>query len=404
MEPILKVIKTEEEYEHALETLDTLMDAEPGTLGFDRLEVLAALIKHYEDVRHPIGLPTPVEAIKFYMDQLGLCQADLIPFIGSRSKVSEILGGKRPLTLGMIRVLHEHLKIPADLLLQGQDAEMAMKIDGMEWGRFPLKEMAKRKVVPGGRDILLQAEELVRGLIARAGGLESFEACNACFRQGRRLNAKGDSYALMAWILEVKAKALETMPGVKFKHSVLNHELLRKVVNFSVYSNGPKKALESLEGVGIRVVVCRHYKRTYLDGAVLMLQDGTPVIALTLRHDRLDNFWFTLLHELAHLVAGHVSLNNTNCLVDDMELEPLDEMERDADQLAIEAAIPGEVWRENKDLAILGGIRGVIALASRLDINPAIVAGRVRRETKNYKIHSRHVGFGEVRAQFGIVS
>jgi len=123
MEP-LKVIKTEQEYEAAVAALDTLMDSAATTPEFDRLEVLAVLITQYEDEHHPIGRPSPIEALTFYMAQRGLTRNDLIPFIGSRSKVSEVLSGKRPLSLSMIRALQKHFKIPADLLIQESEAEL----------------------------------------------------------------------------------------------------------------------------------------------------------------------------------------------------------------------------------------------------------------------------------------
>jgi HTH-type transcriptional regulator / antitoxin HigA len=117
---MIKVIKSEEEYEHALEMVEELMDLspEPGTDEGDILELLILLISVYEKEHYPISMPDPIEAIKFRMQQQELSQNDLIPFLGSRSKVSEVLNGKRPLSLTMIRALHNGLGIPAEILLQ----------------------------------------------------------------------------------------------------------------------------------------------------------------------------------------------------------------------------------------------------------------------------------------------
>jgi len=83
---IAKVIKNETDYEAALARINELMDADLGTREGDELELLVSLVEWYEKKAHPIGLPDPVEAIRFRMEQLGLKQKDLIPFIGSRSK------------------------------------------------------------------------------------------------------------------------------------------------------------------------------------------------------------------------------------------------------------------------------------------------------------------------------
>ena len=113
-----KVIKTEEEYTATLARLDDLMEAEPETEEFDELELLAMLVDNYESEVYPVALPDPIEAIKFRMEQSGLRQKDLIPLLGSRSKVSEILSGKRTLSLTMIRNLHRELGISPEALLQ----------------------------------------------------------------------------------------------------------------------------------------------------------------------------------------------------------------------------------------------------------------------------------------------
>jgi HTH-type transcriptional regulator/antitoxin HigA len=113
-----KVIKTRADYQAALAYLETLMDAQPGTPQEEELELFAVLLDNYEREHFPIGLPDPVEAIKFRMEQQGLTRRDLEPFIGSQSKVSEVLNRRRSLSVAMIRALHTGLDIPAEVLLQ----------------------------------------------------------------------------------------------------------------------------------------------------------------------------------------------------------------------------------------------------------------------------------------------
>ena len=114
---IKRLIKKEKDYNLALARIEKLMDSKPGTPEFDELEILSTLVEIFEDEHFPIGMPDPLSAIKFRMEQLGLNQQGLVPFIGSRSKVSEVLNRKRPLTLSMMRSLHKELGIPADVLL-----------------------------------------------------------------------------------------------------------------------------------------------------------------------------------------------------------------------------------------------------------------------------------------------
>ena len=113
-----KVIKTERDHKRALERVDELFAAKPGTPEGDELELWLLLIEKYEEEVFPVDLPDPIEAIRFRMDQANLKQKDLVPMIGSKSKVSEILAGKRDLSLAMIRKLVDELGIPAGVLLR----------------------------------------------------------------------------------------------------------------------------------------------------------------------------------------------------------------------------------------------------------------------------------------------
>ncbi|MNZ14590.1 Antitoxin HigA [compost metagenome] len=112
----IKPIRTEDDYTAAMARIDELWGAEIGTPDGDELEVLALLIGKYEDERYPMPPSDPIEAIKFRMDQQGLTQRDLEPFIGSSGRVSEVLNRKRRLSLPMIKRLHEGLHIPYECL------------------------------------------------------------------------------------------------------------------------------------------------------------------------------------------------------------------------------------------------------------------------------------------------
>ncbi|MBP9160349.1 MAG: helix-turn-helix domain-containing protein [Flavobacteriales bacterium] len=111
-------IRNEKDYQAALKRLDKIFDAKRGSKEGDELEVLAILIDTYENVHFPIGMPDPIEAIKFRMEQMGMKQKDLAEAMGFKSRVSEVLNRKRKLTLEMIRKLNEVLRIPTEVLVQ----------------------------------------------------------------------------------------------------------------------------------------------------------------------------------------------------------------------------------------------------------------------------------------------
>ncbi len=120
-------IRTEADCAAALAEIERLMDAEPETPEGDRLDVLSTLVEAYEQRHHPIEAPDPVAAVEFRMAQMGLSRKDLEPLIGSRGRVSEVLSGKRSLSLAMIRNLHRELRIPAEVLIQEKRGKVARR-------------------------------------------------------------------------------------------------------------------------------------------------------------------------------------------------------------------------------------------------------------------------------------
>jgi HTH-type transcriptional regulator / antitoxin HigA len=399
----IKPIRSEVDYQAALQRIEMLMDAEDNTPEADELDVLATLVDLYEDQHYPIDCPNPIAAIRFRMEQTGLSTRDLIPFIGSRAKVSEVLSGKRPLTLQMARALHEHLGIPAEVLLRQPDATLRETPGGVDYSKFPLAAMAKLGWIEKGRNLKDQAEEIVLHLIDRAGGFSTLAAVLYRKNDGARQNAKMDRYALEAWCLQLLATARETPLSVAYQGGIITEELARQVVKLSWSKEGPKLAKEYLANHGIHLIYLPHLPRTHLDGAALKLPDGTPVIGLTLRYDRLDNFWFCLMHELAH-VTLHMQPGMDDIFIDDLSLGEIetidsDSKETEADQWAQEVLIPSEVWSKS-------AVRSqptpsvVVELAHELGIHPAIVAGRVRKEMHNYRLLTHFVGSGEVRKHF----
>ncbi|MDB5390435.1 MAG: putative transcription regulator with domain [Planctomycetaceae bacterium] len=118
-----KLIKTEADYHAALARIEEIFNAKPNTAEGDELDLLAVLVEAYEERTFPINLPDPVSAIKFRMEQQNLKPKDLVPYIGNKSKVSEVLSGRRTLSLSMIRNLATGLGIPAEVLIQERPSD-----------------------------------------------------------------------------------------------------------------------------------------------------------------------------------------------------------------------------------------------------------------------------------------
>lgn len=397
-----RVIKTDEQHTKALEEIATLvaLDPQPGTDEAERLELLSSLVEAYEKTRFPIDLPDPIEAIRFRMDQKGLSQADLVPYFGTRGRVSEVLSGKRPLSISMIRALHEGLGIPAEVLIRislPRETAEPVKLAKPDWSRMPVKEMAKRGWISVRQELMgTDGPGIAEQFVISAAALGA-----AGYRRSLHERAKNasDPEALVAWT----SRALFLASACKtenYKAGSLSEEFLTRVARLSSVPNGPARARDLLAFTGIPLVFEKPLPQTFLDGCSFLLKDGRPGIALTLRYDRLDNFWFTLLHELSHILR-HIS-EEKPLFVDDVEAgTPTDADEREADQLAGEALIPRSAWRRS-EACRAPSKNAVVELARELSIHPAMVVGRIHRETRNYKAFRDLLGQDEVSKVLGI--
>ena len=382
-----RVIKTQRDYDDALARLSALMDDEikPGSSKEDELELLALVIKSYESTKVEPVSPDPIDAILFRMDQMGLNKKDLIPYFGSLSKVSEVLARKRPLSLAMIRNIHKGLDIPAEILLRDDDIDLSEE-PLYEHTKFPWQEMLDRGYFKGIVDTVRQAkergEELIRDFMrdTLTGSHKPALLRAPLHQSGSRVM---DEYALLVWRVAVLKKARQQKLKAQYKSGSITEEWLRDLAKLSRFEHGPRLAQEYLADIGIVLVIEDHFKKTYLDGAA-MLDGDTPVVALTLRHDRIDNFWFALIHELVH-VDKH--LNPSHLFIadnlDDKTRSSLEETEADAG--AREALIPLTEW-DDSAVKINPTVKNAMLLADKLRIHPSIVAGRVRYETENWRL------------------
>src|ERR1051325_11176040 len=403
----IRVIRSRADYDEMRRELERLVDLDPpkGSPDRDRLDVLLVLLADYEARELPAPKVDPVDAILFRMDQLGLKPRDLEPYLGGRSRVSEVLGRKRPLSIAMIRALHEGLGIPAEALINPaappeDDPESAQ----VPWERFPIREMVARGWVQAeGVSSWTRetAHDLLQPFFAQAGA--QLAAAPLYRRSAHVRTAKGmDDFALAAWTARVLQVARTRPPARAFDPRMLNPEQIRGLVQLSRLDNGPRLAQEWLADRGIVMVVEAHLPRTRLDGAAPLTADGAPIVALTIRYDRLDNFWFTLLHECAH-VAKHLagaSGSDVTEYFDDLEVADTgDAREPEADTFAHESLVPSAQWQASA-VAFAPSVDAAVALAEEVGVSPAVVAGRVRHEKRNFRLLSPLVGAGEVRRHF----
>jgi HTH-type transcriptional regulator/antitoxin HigA len=305
----------------------------------------------------------------------------------------------------MMRALNKGLGIPSEVLLQEPNALLLEDGPRLEWEKFPIKEMVKKGWIAGASDVVTEGEEIIRDLINNAGGLEAVGCCLFRRSKGARENTKNDSFALTAWCLKILEIANSKGLSNQYAEGSVNDVFLRETARLSYFYNGPALAKEYLEKHGINLIILEHLSKTYLDGAVIFPSNKNPVIGLTLRYDRLDNFWFCLLHELAHL-SKHMETNDSGIIIDDLDLRKYDDskedsLERQADSIAKEALIPSEEWA-TMEFSSESGTRQtqIIEFAQKLKINPAVLAGRIRFETNNYRRFSNLLGHGEVSKHF----
>ncbi|MFA6917172.1 MAG: ImmA/IrrE family metallo-endopeptidase [Parachlamydiales bacterium] len=395
-----KVIRTEEQYRSYLEEVQTLMASGVplNSKQSDKLELLTVLLEAYENAKYPVESPDPIDAILFRMHEKGLKRADLIPYFGTSSRVSEVLGRKRPLTVQMIRALSIGLGISADTLVGLSMPDAAPQKSAIDWSKFPVKEMAKRGWLESAAiRATSSVEDVVKNFISEAG----LQFGAASFRRTLVGEAQSPTtrYSLYAWLARVIQKAREKKSSLGvFEQEALSTSFLRELAQLSWYDQGPLLAIEYLGKHGVAVIVEPHLKGTLLDGAALKDADGTPIIGLTLRHDRLDNFWFTLLHEVAHIWKHSGS---DEAFLDDLDASSEDRREAEANRLAREAFIPRLIWKRS-DAFISPSKESIDKLSRELKIHPAIIAGRLRKETGNYRVFTDLVGLNQVRTMFSV--
>ncbi|WP_323773611.1 XRE family transcriptional regulator [Alcanivorax sp.] len=264
----------------------------------------------------------------------------------------------------------------------------------VEWNKFPIREMIKRGWINLKHQV--SAVDAVKEYFSHAAGPEYATALHRKkFHGGNSPN----EYALLAWQARVLEKARYQVFSGKVSGFEYNDNWVEELKGLSVKDDAPVKVKEYLAKKGIVLVIEEHLSGTYLDGAAMMLETGNPVVALTLRYDRLDNFWFVLMHELGHVFLHLFDSLNMD-FFDEGDIAEDDALEKEADEFSLNSLISPEQW----DLCLSRfsmSRESVLNDAENLGIHPSIIAGRIRKENSNYTILGELLGQGCVRKLFG---
>ena len=261
------------------------------------------------------------------------------------------------------------------------------------WSELPVEEMKKRRWfdAPRGANLIERAKEYV----LEAAGRQFITALHRKKMRGVNLP---NEYALLAWQARVLELAKFRIDDGQFPAFNNDQGWLADLAALTRRKDGPKRSKKLLAENGIAFVTERHLPGTYLDGAAMLATPDRPIVCLTLRHDRLDNFWFTLFHELGHIYL-HLFEGMRYDFFDDDDSSTTDRIESEADQFALNRLVPEELW--DKCLSRFALSEEAVQLdAKKLGIDASIVAGRIRKDLGNYSILTKLVGQGLVRDQF----
>lgn len=285
-----------------------------------------------------------------------------------------------------------HVAISARL---GVSPTLGRETSRFDASRLPIKLMEKRGWLSDFRGAEKIADGPAPGLAAafmRRYGSE--HGLKTLHKRTIRTRKAHDEDALAAWEARVRFVATRQARELQLPtyNEPLDADFVRRLVKLSREPDGPALAVKLLREHGVAVVVEAHLPGTHLDGAAMALRDGRPVIALTLRHDRLDNFWFTVLHEVAHIVRHRDQLSAG--FFDSSEEQSDDPSEIEADEYAAEALIPRALW-QSSFVRMTRSESEISKFASTHGVGDAVVAGRIRRE-RGYKLFDDLVGRGAV--------
>lgn len=389
-------------------TANLLLDAQKAALA-SQLEELQADLALYEELKAGHKAEFKADSLRELPDILiqariarGMSQKDFGDFVGLKEQQIQRYEAERYRSANLERLVEFADALDIDLKGVGQlvgDGKLG-KIDPEQASSFPIAEMYRRGWFEDFDGTLAQAKKSADTLLlAFFKPVASHWAPAALHRKSVRTSAKVHEAAIAAWEARILSVAESIAPPVAFDKSRITQDWLQALLHLSAEPDGPRAAVRFLNQIGIALVIEPHLPGTLLDGAAMRTGDNIAAIGMTLRHDRLDNFWFTLLHEIGHLVL-HIGAGAFASIFDDTESPAETDIEREADYFAQEALLSTQKWHASLS-RFSRSEKSVLADAKKFGISPAIIAGRIRREANDYTILRTLVGAGEPRRQLG---
>ena len=316
----------------------------------------------------------------------GLSQSDLAEALDiepqqvQRHEASEYIGASLDHLIKVANILNVHTAG----LFETEAAHRGVVIswenaDNVHWKEFPAREMVRRGWfdLPRGADLI----EATKAYFLQAAGPHFASALHRKKIRGENLPR---GYALLAWQTRVLERARARIEEWELPPFELDDHWLPELVALTRRQDGPRRARKLLARKGIALVTEEHLQGTYLDGAAMLGHSGHPVIGLTLRYDRTDNFWFVLFHELGHVFL-HLFGGIRYDFFDDDTSKAHDTIEGEADEFALNTLIPDNQWEQCLSRFALSE-EAVRIDARNLNVDAGIIAGRIRRERGNYTI------------------
>jgi HTH-type transcriptional regulator/antitoxin HigA len=380
---------------------------------------IAALASQLEELESDVALYEGLKAgkkTKFQADSLrelpdiliqariarGMSQKDFADFLGMKEQQVQRYEAERYRSASLDRLIEFADALDVDLKGVGHlvgDGKLG-KIDTEQASAFPIAEMYKRGWFEDFSGSLAEAKKSADVLLSTFfKPVVSHWAPAALHRKSVRTSAKVHEAAIAAWEARILSVAEKVPTRAEFNKDLVTDRWLEALVQLSADPRGPRVAVDFLSNVGIVLVIEPHLPGTLLDGAAMRTADNITAIGMTLRHDRLDNFWFTLLHEIGHLVL-HIGAGKFASIFDDTESPAETEFEKEADYFAQEALLSTKNWHASLS-RFSRTEKSVLADARKFGIGPSIIAGRIRREAGDYTILKTLVGAGEPRRQLG---
>ena len=353
-------------------------------------------LKHYQLLKSgetTVSKPQSLESLPMILIQTriarGMSQSELAKTLGTeeikvqRYEASSYIG----ISVGTLLKVARILNVDTTGLFETETTQSNLgpsweNADEISWEKFPAMEMIERQWfnLPSDGNLTEATKAYFLEMVGPHLGL-------ALHRKNIRGSTPPNEYALVAWQARILERACARIEEWELPEFVLDDRWLPELVELTRHPDGPREASKLLARKGIALVVEKHLPGTYLDGAAMLGPTDHPVIGLTLRFDRVDNFWFVLFHELGHLflhLFGGIRYDFFDEFGDEIAISE-DEIEHEADAFALNTLIPKDQWEHCLSRFALSE-EAVRLDAERLKVDESIVAGRIRREQGNYTI------------------